>query len=71
MIRPKVISPQMPSVSEQLQKYRTLYTQDNLRATTRPCDVTWKHPKTSEYFNKLMERWRAQYVREAVPADQN
>lgn len=50
----------MTSVTEQLQKYRALNARKNAALLkNHPQAIICKHPKTSDYFQALMQRWQS------------
>jgi hypothetical protein len=49
----------MPSVYEQLQKYRAQNAKQQAALVARhPSVSVFSHPKTKEYFKNLMQRWQ-------------
>jgi hypothetical protein len=50
----------MPSVYEQLQKYRALNAKNSAALLAKHPGVSiFSHPKTKEYFKNLMQRWQS------------
>ena len=50
----------MSSVPEQLQNYRAMKARQNAALLQRhPHAIQYKHPKTTDYFSALMQRWQS------------
>ena len=50
----------MPSVYEQLQKYRAQNAKNSAALLAKHPGVSaFSHPKTTEYFKALMQRWQS------------
>lgn len=53
----------MPTVSEQLQKYRAMKVQGSPVSTQRrQAAILSHHPSTKDYFQGLMQRWQREYM---------